>query len=66
MRFGSKCFQSKAYLRFDTGELSRLLCRVDQEVGADLDHGRCVVVYGVMLELDHVLLQVVLDVTFQL
>lgn len=57
---------SKAHLGFDAGELSRLFSRVNQEVGADLDHGRRVVVHSVLLKLDHVLPQVLLDVALQL
>lgn len=39
---------------------------MNQEIGADLDHGRRVVVHSVMLKLDNVLPQVLLDVALQL
>lgn len=59
-------FISNAHLRFDTGELSRLLSRLNQEVGTDLDHGHRLVLHGVVLKLDPVFPQVLLDVALQL
>lgn len=55
-----------SHLCLDTGELSRLLSRLNQEVGTDLDHGRRLVLHSVVLKLDPVFPQVLLDVALQL
>lgn len=53
---------SQPHLRLHIGQFPCLLCSLTQQVCSNLNHRSCVVVYGGLLDLDHVLLHAVLYV----